>query len=109
MIKPKNKGHWLKITLLIFNCFSVLTLLGSYSAAYISPIKFWLLAFFGIAYPVVLLINFVFVLLWLILWNRYIWLSLLTILLGYGHIRTIFPLRSGTPKTHAVHSMRVVT
>ena len=109
MIKQKNKGHWLKSTLLILNCFSVIILLCSYSAAYISPIKFWLLAFFGIAYPVILMINFVFVLLWLILWNRYIWLSLLAILLGIGHIRTIFPLRFGTPKTHAEHSLRVVT
>jgi endonuclease/exonuclease/phosphatase family metal-dependent hydrolase len=109
MINPKHKGNWLKISLLIINCISAIVLLCSYSAAYISPIKFWILAFFGIAYPVILIINLVFVLLWLILWNKYIWLSLVVIVLGFGHIRTIFPLRFGSPKTRAEHSLRVVT
>jgi len=105
----RKKRKWFRVSLFIINCFAVAALLCSYAAAYISPLKFWPLAFFGIAYPAILLINLLFVVLWLTLWNRFIFISLLTILLGIGNLRSIIPVRFGNDKTRSDHSIRVLT
>ena len=104
-----GKNGWLKITLLILNFIAAVALCGSYAAAYVSPITFWPLAFLGLAYPVVLLINLLFVLLWLVLWNKYIYLSLLTILAGIGNIKTMVPVRFGVEKPAMHAPLRVLT
>ena len=109
MAQKSKKRGWVRISLLILNCFAVAALLCSYAAAYISPIKFWPFAFFGLAYPVILIINLLFAIVWLILWNKFIFLSLLAILAGLGNIRTIIPLRFGSQNSSARHSLRVVT
>ena len=44
-----KKNHWFRVLVLVLNFFAVLALLCSYAAAYISPEKAWVLAFFGIA------------------------------------------------------------
>lgn len=77
--------------LLFINVLSVIGLLSSYGAWYISPDKFWIFAFFGLAYPVFLIINVGFVILWLILWKRYIFISLISILAGLNSLLTIYP------------------
>ena len=41
-------------------------------------------SFFGLAYPVLLSVNLFFILLWLILHPRFLWISLIAILLGWG-------------------------
>ncbi|MCX6285704.1 MAG: endonuclease/exonuclease/phosphatase family protein [Bacteroidetes bacterium] len=107
--KTTKKRRWVRISLLILNYIAAAALLCSYAAAYISPLKFWPLAFFGIAYPVILIINLLFVLVWLILWNKFIYLSLLTMLVGIGNLRTIVPVRFGSQKAHSQYSLRVAT
>ncbi len=109
MTKTGKNRRWVKISLLILNCFAVVALLSSCAAAYISPVSFWPFAFFGIAYPVILIINLLFVLLWLVLWNKYIYFSLIAILLGFGNLTTMFPIRTGSPKTHTRQMIKVVT
>ena len=104
-----NKGSWVKASLLVLNLFAVAALLCSYAAAYVSPGTFWLFAFFGIAYPLILIINLFFVVMWLVLWNRYIYISLIVLLLGFNDLITIFPIRTGLPQTHIRKSLRVVT
>jgi endonuclease/exonuclease/phosphatase family metal-dependent hydrolase len=46
--------------------FVILSLLLSIFAKYISPILFWLPAFFGLAFPFLFLINFIFILYWIV-------------------------------------------
>jgi len=74
----------------------VIALFCSYSAAYISPLKFWPLAFLGIAYPVILAFNLFFILLWLFLWNKFVVLSLVAVISGAGNLRTMVPVRFGS-------------
>ncbi|MCX6279725.1 MAG: endonuclease/exonuclease/phosphatase family protein [Bacteroidetes bacterium] len=89
-----NKGRKiLTVTLLVLNLVSVVSLLASYVAAFINPGKAWIFAFFGLAYPVILLINIIFVFIWLILWKRYIFISLICILLGWNNLRSLYPFR----------------
>ncbi len=74
----------LKFIALSLNLLAVLALLIAYFSGYISPEKWWIPSFFGLAYPVILGINLFFVVFWLILSPRYILFSLLTILAGWG-------------------------
>ena len=53
---------------------------------------YWILAFFGLAYPVFLIFNALFVVLWLLLWKRYIFISLLAILAGWSSLLAIYPI-----------------
>lgn len=84
--------------LVFINLLSVCLLLSSYLSLYISPAKFWPLAFSGLAYPVFILLNVFFVLFWLVFLKKYFILSLVTILLGFNHIKTYVKF-SGTANT----------
>ena len=63
-------------------------LLLSYLSVYISPEKIWLLAFFGLAYPFLLISNLIFAVFWIYKKKRIFILSLLTILLGWNYLST---------------------
>nr|WP_079717131.1 endonuclease/exonuclease/phosphatase family protein [Parapedobacter luteus]SKB64218.1 Metal-dependent hydrolase, endonuclease/exonuclease/phosphatase family [Parapedobacter luteus] len=71
-------------TVLLANIIAVLALLLSYSAPYINPRSFWPIAFFGIAYLPLLVINILFIVYWLILGARYAGISLLAIVFGWN-------------------------
>jgi endonuclease/exonuclease/phosphatase family metal-dependent hydrolase len=70
-------------TMLWLNNFSVAFLILSYLSPFISPESFWQIAFLGLAYPVLVLINLLFVFYWLILWKKRFLISLSAIAIGY--------------------------
>jgi len=76
----------LKYILLGLNLAAILTLVMAYLSVIISPEKWWIPSFFGLAYPVLLGANLFFIILWLILNPRYLWFSLVAILLGWGFL-----------------------
>ncbi len=76
----------LKYILLGLNLAAILTLVMAYLSVIISPEEWWIPSFFGLAYPVLLGVNLFFIILWLILNPRYIWFSLVAILLGWGFL-----------------------
>ena len=93
----KKKKSWIVKVILILNIIAGLCLIASYAASWISPERIWMFAFFGLAYPVFLGLNLVFVLLWIILWKKYAFLSLVLILFGWNQLTSLYPLRfSGT-------------
>ena len=105
-----NKGRSFLIKALIFlNVCAAAGLILSYSAGYISPDKVWLLAFFGLSYPIFLIINGLFVFLWLILWKRILFLSLICILVGWNSLLAIYPARLTNPKPSASPSVKLVS
>ncbi len=81
-----------KKTLLLLNCVLAGSLLLAYLSVYISPEDFWPLAFFGLAYPILLLLNLMMVILWAFRKNKFIFISVLTIFLGSGHIRNFIQI-----------------
>ncbi|SHF52766.1 Metal-dependent hydrolase, endonuclease/exonuclease/phosphatase family [Mariniphaga anaerophila] len=74
----------IKIIVLCLNLIAVVALLAAYLSGYVSPEKWWIPSFFGLAYLVVLGVNLFFIVFWLIVRPRYMLLSLLTILAGWG-------------------------
>jgi len=76
-------GFFSKIVFLANLC-AVAALLLSYLAPVINPQIFWPIAFFGIAYLPILLLNGAFILYWLVRNARYAGISVVAILLGWG-------------------------
>jgi endonuclease/exonuclease/phosphatase family metal-dependent hydrolase len=72
--------------LLGVNILFAFALLVSYLAVVISPIKLTLPAFFGLAYPYLLLINIILVIIWLMLLRYEALISVIVIVLGISHL-----------------------
>jgi endonuclease/exonuclease/phosphatase family metal-dependent hydrolase len=73
--------------LLLLNLGLIISLICAYLAPYISPAIFWPLAFFGLAYPVIVLLNVMISLVWLVLKPRYALFSILFIVVGIHSLR----------------------
>lgn len=73
--------------LLWLNYVFVVSLLVSVSAKYISPHLFWLIAFFGLGFPYLVLVNLLFVIYWLSQFRREALISLIMILLCFFTVR----------------------
>jgi endonuclease/exonuclease/phosphatase family metal-dependent hydrolase len=96
MAKSKKKtGFWLKL-LLGINFIVIIALLLSYLSCYLSPVKFWIPAFAGLAFPYLLLANLIFVVLWLFIRLKFSLFSVLTIILGFNQIMASFQFHSGS-------------
>lgn len=72
--------------ILVINIIFALSLILSYLAAYISPDKYWIIAFFGITYPVLFLCNLLFVIFWLFFKRKYALILSLVMLAGIGNL-----------------------
>jgi endonuclease/exonuclease/phosphatase family metal-dependent hydrolase len=78
--------------LLKLNRWVIFFTLLSYVSPFISPEQMSFMAFLGLAYPWLLLLNVVFVFLWATSRMRYWWYSALTVLLGGYYLTTIVGL-----------------
>lgn len=84
--KASPLKHVYVYTLLILNIIAVAAIGISSLSVFISPAVFWFPALFGMAFPYLLLVNMIFVLLWIFVKPKFALISLLTIIAGYGHI-----------------------
>jgi endonuclease/exonuclease/phosphatase family metal-dependent hydrolase len=68
------------------NILAAIGIILAYASNYITPAVIWPIAFFGLAYPYLLIVNLFFLLFWIWRRKKYAFLSLLVILIGFGHI-----------------------
>ncbi len=68
------------------NGIAILMLLMAYLAPFVSPAVFWPFAFFGLAYPLILILNILFIIYWIVFFRIKFLLSLVVILIGYTFI-----------------------
>jgi endonuclease/exonuclease/phosphatase family metal-dependent hydrolase len=94
--KKKSGLRFFSKTVLVANAFAILCLLMSYLASYCDPNTFWPAAFFGLAYPAILLVNVLFVIYWLIRLPKYALLSFVAIILGWGVLTTYIGFRESS-------------
>ena len=73
-------------TLLLLNIVAVSALSIASISVFLSPEILWFAALFGLAYPYLLVINLVFIVLWIIIKPKFTLFSILVILAGYNHI-----------------------
>lgn len=78
------------------NILVVFALLLSYLASYVDPGKFWLISFFGLAYPAILVINILFIIYWLLRMPKLALISGLAILAGWSVILNYIGFRENT-------------
>lgn len=72
------------------NVLVAISMILAYLATGISPEKHWFLAFFGLLFPVFLLLNLLFLLFWLVKKHLMIVLSLGILLIGFGKASSYF-------------------
>ncbi len=72
--------------LLIFNAIAALALGFASVSVYLSPERIWFAALFGMAYPYLLVVNLIFIVLWILVKPKFVLLSVLVILAGYNEI-----------------------
>ena len=85
---------FIKKVILTFNALAVFALLLSYFAAYVNPATFSPIAFAGLSYPVILLINLAFVIFWLFVRWKYSLISILFIALGWNNVGRLIEFHS---------------
>lgn len=78
--------HIFVYTLLLFNIVAVFAIGMASLSVYISPAQFWIPALFGMAYPYLLVVNIVFIVLWIVIKPKFAFFSLLIILAGFNNI-----------------------
>ncbi len=89
-IPSKRRLGIFNILVLILNGIFIIAMLLSYLSVHISPEKSWLLPFFGLGYPILLIINLFFMLYW-ILRKRWLFIaSAVVILAGWNHLGRTF-------------------
>jgi endonuclease/exonuclease/phosphatase family metal-dependent hydrolase len=76
--------------LYFLNSISLLLLLFSYLSPYISPVLFWPIAFIGLIFPVLYIINILFLIYWCNGFKKPIWANLIILLIGIGNISSFF-------------------
>ncbi|MBA3971771.1 MAG: hypothetical protein H0X46_06435, partial [Bacteroidetes bacterium] len=81
---------------MFFNHVAAVALLISYLAPHVSPQSFWFIAFFGLAYPVLVIINFLFVIYWFIQIKKRGFYSLIIILAGFTNLYSYFQFSPGS-------------
>ncbi|MDZ7738163.1 MAG: endonuclease/exonuclease/phosphatase family protein [Bacteroidales bacterium] len=76
----------LKVKILFtLNIIAGVALLLAYLSVAVNPVKIAFLAFFGLAYPYLLLLNIIFIIIWAVNFKKQAFISLIIILIGLNH------------------------
>lgn len=106
----KKRLGYLSRTVFIFNILAIVALLICYSASFINPKTFWPIAFFGLGYLPILLVNIGFIAYWLLRKPKMIIFSMLTILIGWPLLTKHWnPRSTSSITTKATDHIRVLS
>jgi len=99
-----------RIIYILSFCF-LFALLLSYLSPYSNPQTFlYPIAFLGLFYPLLLLINLLFLFYWMLKFKRHFWPTLIVICIGYSHINTFVNFKSNSidkPSFYSLSSFNV--
>ena len=101
----------LKYTVFATNIVAIILLLLSVSAWAIVPSKVTFVAYLGLGFPFILVLNVIYLIIWLIFWRwRYALVQLIVLLLCWSSIFTYFPVHRKT-KAHDIpeSSIKILT
>lgn len=96
MLYVNSLKKFLHRVVLVINFLVIFLLLLSYLSVYISPETFWVFAFFGLAYPVLIILILIFIIYWLIRKKiKLLLVSLLVVLIGWTHLSNTIQINRG--------------
>jgi endonuclease/exonuclease/phosphatase family metal-dependent hydrolase len=87
---------------LVANILVVLALLASYLVSEVNPGKFWIPSILGLAYPYFLVLNCAFIVFWIFFYWKYLFISLLCILVGLHVNSSYIQFFPGFPKKEGI-------
>jgi endonuclease/exonuclease/phosphatase family metal-dependent hydrolase len=110
-MKAKPKLSFLGRIVLWLNCLFCIALIISHFAHSVDPKTIWEIAFFGLAYPILLLINLLFACYWLFRKKWYAFISIACILSGWNVLNNNvgFHLSGSAPDTAHLNVIRTMT
>jgi endonuclease/exonuclease/phosphatase family metal-dependent hydrolase len=85
------------------------SLLIAYIAPHVSPEEFWLPAFWGLAYPYLLLANVIFTVYWMLRRRWSFLIPLIAILIGYGHLQDFIQIKRSNTEANESASIKIMT
>jgi len=95
--------------ILIVNILFIFALALSYLSVHVSPVKSWILPFFGLLYPFLIIINLFFVIYWILRLRWLFLISAIFILAGWNHLERLVQFSSpGTPSADS-SSFKVIS
>jgi endonuclease/exonuclease/phosphatase family metal-dependent hydrolase len=96
-----------KALMVVTNIVCASALFMSYLALYISPEKFWPISFFGLSYPILLVVNVLFILFWAVLKKKWAILSAVLVFGGIGKWDDVYTF--GWNKSHKEPNLTVMS
>lgn len=109
MAKKVQKSQFRFRPILWVNYVFIVLLLLTNLSTLVAPDLFWPISILGLGFPVLLISNFLFFILWLLLWKRYLFYSLLVIILSYtlilDHIQFFNETTSDDSKASSISIM----
>lgn len=90
--KRAPKRYFFNRIAIFCNHLAAIALLISYTAPFLSPERYWLIAFFGLAYPALVIINLLCVVYWSLQLKKRAFYSLLVILAGWMQLNSFFQI-----------------
>lgn len=100
----------LKVLVVVASVLSAISLLLAYSSTFVSPADQPLIAFFGLAYPLLISLNILSLLFWAVKWSRWTFVPLAVLLIGipiHGAFFQLFP--GSSPETNNQLTLDVMT
>lgn len=94
------------ISIIITFIFVLITIVGAFSS-YADPSEYPFMGYLGVALPVLLVINILYIIYWGIRWRRWIWLPVIAILANTGYITSMFQF--STSKQAQGETIKVAT
>ncbi len=107
--KKKRRSSLLSRMFLAANFVVLVFLALGFAAAYIPPDKYWIFAFTGLAFPYMALVNFIFLIIWLVTRKKYFFISLVALLLSWSRISGFFQFKGNDYGYTQESSIKVVS
>ncbi|RYE36001.1 MAG: endonuclease [Sphingobacteriaceae bacterium] len=97
-INSAHKLNFLDKVVLFFTLIAAVSILLSLLAGVIDPRRCWWLAFFGLGYSPLLIVNIIFCLYWLLRFSKLIFIPLLSILAGWPVLASSVSIHRSSPE-----------
>ena len=78
----------------LINSIFLIGLLLSYVAQFLSPVYFWPISFLGLLFPILFIVNFIFLIYWSTQMKKQLWANLIFLLIGIQYIDRFVGIKS---------------
>lgn len=107
--KKTKSFSFFRSLLLLANIVVILMLLIGFFAAFVPPDKNWTMAFAGLAFPYVFVINMLFIPIWLLIKKKYALLPLIFVIICWGRISGYFQFGFDNKAATQEENMKVLS